>query len=80
MKRFKSLLCASLLTLSLSSATLAGNISGGAPSSSDDKAGNISGGTPSISYANAGNISGGAPSISDLADEIYFAILGLLVS
>ncbi len=66
MKSFKSLFCASLLTLSISSATLAGNISGGAPST--------------ISVCNAGNISGGAPSsISDLADELYTAILGLLL-
>lgn len=66
MKRFKSILCASLLTLSMSSAALAGNISGG-------KAGNISGGK-------AGNISGGAPSnIAVLTDQLYSAILGLLI-
>lgn len=78
MKSFKSLFCASLLTLAISSATLAGNISGGAPSTIS---GNISGGAPcTISDGKAGNISGGAPSsISGLADELYAAILGLLL-
>ena len=65
MKRFQSILCASLLTLSLSSATLAGQISG-AP----EKDGNISG--------KNGNISGIAGNISGLTDEAYAALLSLL--
>ncbi len=63
MKRFNSVLCASLLTLSISSAALAGNISG--------KAGNISGAPDNISGA-PGNISG-------LTEELYTALLGLLI-
>ncbi len=46
MKRFKSILCASLLTLSISSAAMAGNITG--------RAGNITGSPSNIS----GNITG----------------------
>ena len=63
MKRFKSILCASLLTLSMSSAALAGNISGGAPK---NIAGNISGGAPS-------SISG------TISTTIYGIILGSLI-
>ena len=64
MKRFKSILCASLLTLSISSVALGGNISG--------RSGNISGAPTSI----AGNISGAPTSIAAL---VYSAILGLLI-
>ena len=56
MKRFNSVLCASLLTLSISSAALAGNISG-----------------------KAGNISGAPGNISGLTEELYTALLGLLI-
>jgi hypothetical protein len=78
MKRFQSILCASLLTLSLSSAALAGNISG--------KDGNISGisgnisGTPSKDgniSGKDGNISGIAGNISGLTDEAYSVLLSL---
>jgi hypothetical protein len=62
MKRFQSILCASLLTLAMSSAALAGNISG--------RSGNISG-APTTA---AGNISG----ISGLTDEAYGEFVGLL--
>jgi hypothetical protein len=65
MKRFQSILCASLLTLSISSATLAGNISG--------KDGNISGAPTSD-----GNISGIAGNISGFTDEAYDALVDLL--
>jgi len=68
MKRFQSILCASLLTLSISSAALAGNISG-APS----RDGNISG-APSKD----GNISGKYGNISGLTDDVYAVLIGLL--
>ncbi len=92
MKRVQSILCASLLTLAMSSVALAGNISG-APC----RDGNISGKDGNISGApcSNGNISGkdgnisgkdgnisGAPcsdgNISGLTDEAYEALLGLL--
>lgn len=78
MKRFQSILCASLLTLSLSSAALAGNISG--------KDGNISGAPGNISGAPTtdgnisgrdGNISGIAGNISGFTDEAYSVLLSL---
>ena len=80
MKRFQSILCASLLTLAMSSAALAGNISGapasengnisGAPAPETSKNGNISG--------RNGNISGAPGNISGLTDEAYSALLGLI--
>jgi hypothetical protein len=63
MKRFQSILCASLLTLSLSAAAFGGQISG--------RAGQISG-TP-------GQISGSPGQISGLTTTIYSAILDLLI-
>jgi hypothetical protein len=78
MKRFQSILCASLLTFSLSSAALAGNISG--------KDGNISGAPGNISGAPTtdgnisgrdGNISGIAGNISGFTDEAYSVLLSL---
>jgi hypothetical protein len=75
MKRFQSILCASLLTLSISSAAFAGNISG--------KDGNISGtpgnisGTPGNISGTPGNISGIAGNISGLSDEAYSFLLSL---
>ncbi len=84
MKRFQSILCASLLTLSISSAALAGNISGragnisGAPTAD----GNISG-TPSKDgniSGKDGNISGIAGNISGFTDEAYSLLLGLFGS
>jgi hypothetical protein len=84
MKRFQSVLCASLLTLSLSSAALAGNISGaptpnGNISGAPTQDGNISGKDGNISGI-AGNISGIAGNISGLTDEAYAALLSLLGS
>lgn len=81
MKRFQSILCASLLTLSISSAALAGNISGkdGNISGSPTTCGNISG-TPSKDgniSGKDGNISGIAGNISGLTDEAYLVLLGL---
>jgi hypothetical protein len=78
MKRFQSILCASLLTLSISSAALAGNISGapsrdGNISGAPSKDGNISG-TPSKD----GNISGKYGNISGLTDDVYAVLIGLL--
>ena len=79
MKRFQSILCASLLTLATSSAALAGNISG--------RAGNISGAPAPVTIPKDGNISGapkngnisGAPvNISGLTDEAYNALLGFV--
>jgi hypothetical protein len=72
MKRFQSILCASVLTLSLSSAAVAGNISG--------RAGNISGAPTQDGNISGkkGNISGIAGNISGLTDEVYSALLGLL--
>ncbi len=77
MKRLQSILCASLLTLSISSAALAGNISGapttdGNISGSPTKNGNISG--------KDGNISGIAGNISGLTDDAYSLLLGLFGS
>lgn len=73
MKRFQSILCASLLTLAMSSAAFAGNISG-APNS-----GNISGAPGNISGTpNSGNISGTPGNISGFAEEVYLTLLGLL--
>lgn len=79
MKRFQSILCASLLTLAMSSAALAGNISG-APSKDGNisgKGGNISGAPGNISGA-PGNISGTPGNISGFTEEAYLALLGLL--
>ena len=82
MNRFQSILCVSLLTLAMSSAALAGNISG-APC----RDGNISGKDGNISGAPCndgnisgkdGNISGKDGNISGLTDEAYKALLGLL--
>ncbi len=78
MKRFKSILCASFLTLAISSVGMAGNgdISGRAGSRAGDisggRAGDISGGRAGdISGGRAGDISGGA---------LVGAIIGLLGS
>ena len=66
MKRFTSILCASLLTLAMSSVTLAGNIYGrsdNAPTTSSQKGGNI--------YGIYGNIYG-------IYGNIYGIVSGLL--
>jgi hypothetical protein len=76
MKRFQSILCASLLTLSLSSAALAGNISG-RDGNISGRDGNISGRDGNISGRD-GNISGRDGNISGLTDDAYAAFLGLL--
>jgi hypothetical protein len=79
MKRFQSILCASLLTLAMSSAALAGNISG-APSKDGNisgKGGNISGAPGNIS-GTPGNISGTPGNISGFTEEAYLTLLGLL--
>jgi hypothetical protein len=79
MKRFQSILCASLLTLAMSSVALAGNISG-APSTDGNisgKGGNISGAPGNISGA-PGNISGTPGNISGFAEEVYLTLIGLL--
>lgn len=68
MKRFKSILCTTLLTLSISTAALAGDISG--RSSNIAKPGDISGKTSNI--VKPGDISG--------FTQIYEAILGLLIA
>ena len=70
MKRFQSILFASVLTLALTSTAFGGNISTIA------KNGNIS------TIAKDGNIStktGNISTISGLTDELYEALLGLLV-
>ena len=93
MKRFQSILCASLLTLAMSSAALAGNISGaptkdgnisgkggnisGAPGNISGAPGNISG-TPGNISGTPGNISGTPGNISGFTEEAYLALLGLL--
>ena len=64
MKRFQSILCATLLTLSISSAALAGQISG--------KAGQISGAPGQIS-GTPSNLAG------SLTDTILGLILGSLI-
>ena len=64
MKRFQSILCASLLTIAISSTALAGNISG-APA----PAGNISGLSGNISGL-LGNISGLLGNISGFLGNI----------
>ena len=74
MKRIQTILCASLLTLAMSSAALAGNISGApAPIS-----GNISG------EARNGNISGRNGNISGIPGNIsglaYSTVLDLVVA
>ena len=69
MKSFKSILCASLLTLAMSSAALAGNISG--------RDGNISG-APTASVSKDGNISGIYGNISGLTDVVYDTLLGFV--
>ena len=61
MKSFKSILCASLLTLAMSAATFAGNITG--------KAGNIT------STAIAGNITGRAGNITGLVEYVISIVL-----
>lgn len=71
MKRFQSILCASLLTLSISSAALAGQISG-AP---NNVAGQISGAPDNVS----GQISGRSGQISGIAGQISGLIFGLLI-
>ena len=77
MKRIQSILCMSLLTLSLSSAAFAGQISG-APS----PAGQISGapGPAGQISGKAGQISGAPGQISGLRSEIIDAFLGLLTA
>ncbi|HEY8188355.1 MAG TPA: hypothetical protein VIF64_19960 [Pyrinomonadaceae bacterium] len=61
MKRFKSILCTSLLTLAISSSAFAGNITG--------KSGNITGSPSSIS----GNITG--TSLTDAVAGIILYVL-----
>jgi hypothetical protein len=68
MKRFKSILCASILTLSISSAAFAGQISG--------RAGQISGAPGQIS-GSPGQISGAPGQISGVT--IYTIIIDLLL-
>jgi hypothetical protein len=69
MKRFQSILCASLLTLSLSSVALAGQISG--------RAGQISGGAaPDTTIT--GQISGRPGQISGFEEELTGLIVSLL--
>lgn len=70
MKNFKSILSAALLTLAISSAAFAGNISG-AP-------GNISGAPGNISGA-PGNISGVAGNISGLTKDIIVSVFGVVL-
>ncbi len=76
MKRFQTILCASLLTLAMSSATFAGNIYGragniyGSPSTMTTAPGNIYG-TPS-GITTPGNIYG-------LTDETLDNLLGLFI-
>jgi hypothetical protein len=77
MKRFQSILCASLLTLAMSSATFGGTIYGrtgtiyGAPSSSStDKTGTI--------YGKTGTIYGISGTIYGITDEAYSEFVGLL--
>ena len=84
MKRFQSILCASLLTLAMSSATFAGTIYGapctgkdgniyGAPST--DKDGTIYG---APCTGKDGNIYGAPGTIYGFTGEAYNALLGLL--
>lgn len=77
MKRLQSILCASLLTLSISSAAVAGNIYG-APT----QAGNIYGAPTKdgniYGAPKDGNIYGAPGNIYGLTDEAYSALLGLL--
>ena len=63
MKRFKSILCASLLALAVSSSAFAGNITGKAP-------GNITG-DPKV----AGNITGRAGNITGLLEDLLVTLL-----
>jgi len=79
MKRFQTILCASLLTMAMSSATFAGNIYGrsgniyGSPTSTMTTApGNIYGTPSGISSATPGNIYG-------LTDETLNNLLGLFI-
>ena len=73
MKRIQSILCASLLTLAMSSAALAGNISG-APAPT--VAGNISGAPAPTAR---GNISGAPGNISGLPISVLLGILGVIL-
>jgi len=70
MKRFQSILFTSLLTLAMSSAALAGNISG--------RDGNISGAPTPVTVSKDGNISGTPGNISGLASAIL-AVLSVIV-
>ena len=84
MKRLQSILCMSLLTLSLSSAAFAGQISGapspaGQISGAPSPAGQISGKAGQISGA-PGQISGAPVQISGLSSEIIDTFLGLLTA
>ncbi|HEV7681035.1 MAG TPA: hypothetical protein VGO68_02850 [Pyrinomonadaceae bacterium] len=79
MKRFKSILCASLITLALSSAALAGDITGRAkPGDITGKPGDITGrAKPGDITGKAGDITGRA---GDITGEAYNAILGLVAT
>lgn len=77
MKRLQSILCASLLTLSISSAALGGQISG-APGQISGKGGQISGAPGQISGKD-GQISGAPGQISGLVGQISGLILDLLI-
>ena len=69
MKRFKSILCTSLLTLAISSSAFAGNITG--------KSGNITGSPTNIS----GNITGSPTNISGniTGTSLTEAIVGIIL-
>ena len=78
MKRFQTILCASLLTMAMSSATFAGNIYG--------RAGNIYGSPTSTMTTAPGNIYGTPSGISTtpgniygLTDESLNELLGLFI-
>jgi hypothetical protein len=69
MKSFKSILCASLLTLTLSSAALAGDITG-RPGDITGKPGDITG--------KPGDITGKPGDITGLTDEAYAVVWSIL--
>ena len=77
MKRFKSILCASLITLALSSAALAGDMTG------RSKAGDMTGRTGDMT-GRAGDMTGkpgdmtGKP--GDMTGEAYNILVGILSS
>ncbi len=68
MKRFQSILCASLLTLAMSSAALAGDIYGRTGSTATN---------PGDIYGRPSNTSTNPGDIYRFTDEAYSALLGL---